>query len=169
MTAMDAIRSFRILSALICLSILLPAEAQQNAAQSGTFAVYFSPYGGATNAINHAIENAKESLLVQAYSFTSVPIAEALIRAHKRGVKVQVLLDKSQRTQKYCILDVLVSAGVPTLIDAAHAIAHNKVMVIDNEVVITGSFNFTKAAEERNEGQMHLVLPLHRLHSRRFS
>ena len=55
---MDAIRLFRILNALICISLLFPAEAQQKAAQSGTFAVYFSPHGGATDAVNDAIENA---------------------------------------------------------------------------------------------------------------
>ena len=154
---MDAIRSLRILFALICLSCLFPAEAQQKATQSGTIAVYFSPHGGATDAINHWIENAKESILVQAYSFTSVPIADALIRARKRGVKVQVLLDRSQRTQKYSTVDLLISAGLPTLIDAAHAIAHNKVIIIDNEVVITGSFNFTKAAEERNVENLLII------------
>jgi phosphatidylserine/phosphatidylglycerophosphate/cardiolipin synthase-like enzyme len=90
------------------------------------------------------------SVLVQAYSFTSAPIAEALVKAHKRGVNVQVILDKSQRTQKYSSADFLVNSGIPSRIEAAHAIAHNKVMVIDNEIVITGSFNFTKAAEERN-------------------
>ncbi|MCX6145492.1 MAG: phospholipase D family protein [Ignavibacteriales bacterium] len=157
MTAMHTLRSFRILYALICLSFFFPAEAQQKAAQSGTFAVYFSPHGAATGAINHSVDNAKESILVQAYSFTSVPVAEALIRAHKRGVKVQVLLDRSQRTQKNSIVDILVSAGIPTLIDAAHAIAHNKVMIIDNEIVVTGSFNFTKAAEERNAENLLII------------
>ncbi len=154
---MDAIRSFRVLTALICLSFFVPAEAQQKATQPGTFEVYFSPHGGATGAINYAIENAKQSILVQAYSFTSVSIAEGLIRAHKRGLRVQVLLDKSQRTQKYSILDILTSAGVPTLIDAVHAIAHNKVMIIDNDIVVTGSFNFTMAAEERNAENLLII------------
>ena len=119
--------------------------------------VYFSPHGGATSAIRQALNNAKSTVLVQAYSFTSTPIAEALVRAHKRGIKVQVLLDRSQRTQKYSIVDILVSAGVPTLIDASHAIAHNKVIIIDNEIVVTGSFNFTKAAEERNAENLLII------------
>ena len=42
------------------------------------------------------------------------------------------------------------NSDVPTYIDDKHAIAHNKIMVIDQETVITGSFNFTKAAEEKN-------------------
>ncbi len=106
------------------------------------------PRGGATFAIRQALDNAKSEVLVQAYSFTSASIAEALVKAHQRGVKVQVLLDKSQRTEKYSSADFLANAGIPTKIDAAHAIAHNKVMIIDKEIVITGSFNFTKAAED---------------------
>lgn len=115
------------------------------------------PRGGATFAIRQALDNAKSEVLVQAYSFTSAPIAEALVRAHKRGVKVQVLLDKSQQTEKYSSADFLANAGIPTMIDAAHAIAHNKVMIIDNEIVITGSFNFTKAAEERNAENLLVI------------
>jgi phosphatidylserine/phosphatidylglycerophosphate/cardiolipin synthase-like enzyme len=85
--------------------------------------------------------------LVQAYSFTSAPIANALVDAHKRGVNVQVILDKSQRTEKYSSADFVARAGIPTFIDAKHAIAHNKIMVIDGYEILTGSFNFTKAAE----------------------
>ncbi len=59
-------------------------------------------------------------------------------------------MDKSQKTQKYVVINLLAREGIPTFIDADHAIAHNKVMIIDNGLVITGSFNFTKAAEERN-------------------
>lgn len=95
-------------------------------------------------------------VLVQAYSFTSAPIAKALVDAHKRGVDVRVILDKSQRTAKYSSADFIAHAGIPTFIDAKHAIAHNKVMIID-EVVITGSFNFTKAAEERNAENLLVI------------
>ena len=115
-----------------------------------TAQVYFSPRGGCTEAIVREIGKAKTEILVQAYSFTSAPIAKALVDAHKRGVNVSVVLDKSQRSQKYSSADFTAHAGIPTFIDAAHAIAHNKVMVIDKETIITGSFNFTKAAEEKN-------------------
>jgi phosphatidylserine/phosphatidylglycerophosphate/cardiolipin synthase-like enzyme len=119
--------------------------------------VCFSPHGGCTEAIISELNKAKTSVLVQAYSFTSAPIAKALLEAHKRGVKVEVILDKSQRTQKYSSADFLVNSGIPTKIDAEHAIAHNKVMVIDGEVVITGSFNFTKAAEEKNAENLLVI------------
>ena len=96
------------------------------------------------------ISHAKSQILVQAYSFTSAPIAKALIDAAKRGVKIHAVLDKSNETKKYSAATFLVNAGIETQIDDQHAIAHNKIMIIDNTTVITGSFNFTKAAEERN-------------------
>jgi phosphatidylserine/phosphatidylglycerophosphate/cardiolipin synthase-like enzyme len=111
--------------------------------------VCFTPGGNCTDLIVQAITGAKTSILVQAYSFTSVPIAKALLDAHKRGVPVQVILDKSQRTEKYFSADFLANQGVPTAIDAEHAIAHNKVMIIDGETVITGSIHFIKAAQEK--------------------
>jgi phosphatidylserine/phosphatidylglycerophosphate/cardiolipin synthase-like enzyme len=119
--------------------------------------VYFSPDGGAQAALVAAIDRARTSILVQAYSFTSAPIAAALKAARDRGVTVRVILDKSQRSERYTGLTYLVHAGVATWVDSAHAIAHNKVMVFDGRVVATGSFNFTKAAEERNAENLLLV------------
>ena len=112
--------------------------------------VYFSPHGGCTDALVKEIDKAKSEILVQAYSFTSKEIAKALVDAHKRGVHVETILDKSNKSQKYSAADFTFNMGISTFIDAEHAIAHNKIMVIDKETVITGSFNFTKAAEEKN-------------------
>lgn len=119
--------------------------------------VYFSPKGGCTAAILSVIDQAKTEILVQAYSFTSAPIAKALVAAHKRGVKIQAILDKSQRSEKYTSATFLTNAGIPTFIDTKHAIAHNKIMIIDRETVITGSFNFTKAAEEKNAENLLII------------
>ncbi len=84
------------------------------------------------------------------------PIPKALRDAHKPGVAVTVILDldKSQRTERYRSADFLADAGIPTYIDAQHAIAHNKVMLIDGTTLVIGSFNFTGGApgEKRGEG-----------------
>jgi phosphatidylserine/phosphatidylglycerophosphate/cardiolipin synthase-like enzyme len=133
----------------IFLAIALPVSAEQFRS-TGTVDVFFSPNGGATTAIVRELDSAKKEILVQAYSFTSKPIAKALVDAKKRGVNVEVVLDKSQRRERYTSADFLVHAGIPTLIDDRHAIAHNKIMIIDRNTLITGSFNFTKAAEEKN-------------------
>ena len=122
-----------------------------------TVSVCFTPGGHCTDAIVHALGEATRTILVQAYSFTSAPIAKALLDAHTRGVQVQVILDKSQRTEKYSSADFLANQGVPTMIDADHAIAHNKVIIIDGELVITGSFNFTKSAQEKNAENVLII------------
>ena len=119
--------------------------------------IYFSPNGGCTTAIIDEINNAKSEILVQAYSFTSAPIAKALVDAHKKGIKVQVILDKSQRTAQYTSASFLANSKIPTFIDVSHAIAHNKIMIIDGTTVITGSFNFTKAAEEKNAENLLII------------
>lgn len=112
--------------------------------------VHFSPKGGCTEAVVRELAGARQTVLVQAYSFTSTAIAAALVAAARRGVRVEAVLDKSNKTGKYSVADFLVNARIPTWIDSSHAIAHNKLIVIDNSTVITGSFNFTKAAEESN-------------------
>jgi phosphatidylserine/phosphatidylglycerophosphate/cardiolipin synthase-like enzyme len=124
---------------------------------TGTTDVYFSPDGGCTEAIVKELNSAKSEILVQAYSFTSTPIAKALVNAKKRGVNITVVLDKSQRSSKYSSADFVANAGTPTFIDAKHAIAHNKIMIIDRGTLITGSFNFTQAAEEKNAENLLII------------
>jgi phosphatidylserine/phosphatidylglycerophosphate/cardiolipin synthase-like enzyme len=140
---------FYLLTFILLLTFAIPANADNTFHNiSGT--VYFSPSGGCTEAIVNEINSAKSEIYVEAYSFTSAPIAKALVNAHKKGVQVEVILDRSQKGKRYTTATFLANAGIPTYIDPVHAIAHNKVMVIDKETVITGSFNFTKAAEEKN-------------------
>jgi len=119
--------------------------------------VFFSPGGGCTEAVVRELDRAKETVEVQAYSFTSLPIARAMVNAHRRGVKVQVILDESQRRERYSSADFVAHAQIPTFIDARHAIAHNKVIIIDDQTVLTGSFNFTKAAEEQNAENLLVI------------
>jgi phosphatidylserine/phosphatidylglycerophosphate/cardiolipin synthase-like enzyme len=104
---------------------LVPACHAQDTSQPTTLPpvqVFFSPKGGCTEAVVKELSAAKTSVLVQAYSFTSAPVAKALLAAHKRGVKVEVVLDKSQRTEKYSEADFLVNVGIPVRIDDRHAI-----------------------------------------------
>lgn len=110
----------------------------------------FTPGQNCTHQIIDEIGKAEHSILVQAYGFSSKNIADALIAAKNRGVNVKVILDKTQRSQKYSLLHYIVDAGIPVWIDTKPAIAHNKIMIIDKKEVITGSFNFTDAAQKRN-------------------
>lgn len=117
---------------------------------AGSIEVAFSPKGGGAELVIKAIKEAKKSVQVQAYSFTNSDIAQALAAAKKSGVEVRVILDKSQESEKYTSATFLANAGIPVKIDHDFAIAHNKIMIIDGINVVTGSFNFTKAAEEKN-------------------
>ena len=120
--------------------------------------VYFSPGGGCTKGIIKEIETATREILVQAYSFTSTPIRNALVNAQKRGVSVEILLDKGkQKNQKFRTAGVFSKNRVPVYIDEKHSNAHNKVMIIDRETVITGSFNFTYAAESNNAENVLII------------
>jgi len=145
----------------VCLSCFLfggNLHAEEITLDHTKIKVFYSPKGGCTDAVVKEINAAKNEILVQGYSFTSQDIAKALVDAFKRHIKIQVLLDKSQRTEKYSSASFVANAGIPTYIDAKHSIAHNKIIIIDKSTVITGSFNFTKAAEEHNAENI-LIIP----------
>jgi phosphatidylserine/phosphatidylglycerophosphate/cardiolipin synthase-like enzyme len=118
---------------------------------------HFSPKGGCKEAVLAEVKKARREILVQAYSFTSEPITYALVEAKKRGVHVDVLLDKSNEVERYSELGIFLDQGLHPLIDAHHAIAHNKVMIIDQKVLITGSYNFTNQAEEENAENLLII------------
>ncbi|WP_224982702.1 phospholipase D family nuclease [Geomonas agri] len=143
-----------LVSALLLVPVLSIADRFQSI---GTTDVYFSPRGGAEEAIVRELNSAKSEILVQAYSFTSKPIAKALVDARKRGVDIVAVLDKSQRRERYTSADFIAHAGIATYIDSEHAIAHNKIIIIDHSTVVTGSFNFTKAAEDKNAENLLII------------
>lgn len=131
-------------------SLAGPRSAVSKGMSAEVMGVYFTPPTGAAGAIVEAIESAQQEVVVQAYGFTHNGIAQAILRAQKRGVSVRVLMDEKSRTTNQYVIDLLLGDSVPYRLDGKHAIAHNKVMVIDTQIVVTGSYNFTNAAETRN-------------------
>lgn len=130
-------------------------SASRAVAVGGTMQVLFTPEDDAAGHIVQAIAHAQKQVLVQTFSFTSREIAEALIGAKQRGVDVRVVTDAEQiRRMARSKVPTMAAGGVPVFVDSQHASAHNKVMVIDagsaKPVVITGSFNFTHAAQFKN-------------------
>lgn len=122
---------------------------------TGTIEYAFTPGDDAAGAVVRAVDAAREQVLVQAFSFTHRGIAEALIRARSRGLEVLVIVDPQQIDLiEHNVTPLLLKHGVPVLTDAEHGAAHNKVILLDpasrRPVVITGSFNFTHAAQYRN-------------------
>jgi phosphatidylserine/phosphatidylglycerophosphate/cardiolipin synthase-like enzyme len=140
-----------------CLAAPALAAPAAPAPDQPRWAVYFSPQGGCTEAIVAAVDQARKSLHIEAYIFTSQPILKAVNAAQARGVEVAVILDAGEAEEKYSVLRSLLADRVPTWIDAAYQIAHNKIMIIDGETVITGSFNFTRSAEEYNAENLLVI------------
>jgi phosphatidylserine/phosphatidylglycerophosphate/cardiolipin synthase-like enzyme len=118
---------------------------------------FFSPKGNCTDAVVRELKATRREILVLAYSFTSRPIAEALLDAKLRGVHVEVILDHSNETEAHTELAHLLEQGLVPVIDAHHAIAHNKVMILDSRTLITGSFNFTNQAETENAENLLII------------
>ncbi|MHA7877307.1 MAG: phospholipase D family nuclease [Bacteroidota bacterium] len=119
--------------------------------------VCFSPGGNCTQFVEQAIAKAQETILVQAYFFTSLPIANALIKAHQQGIAIHILIDRSQLKYPYTRIYYMAQKGIPVYVDKTLGIAHNKVMIIDDSYVLTGSFNWTKAAEHCNTENLLLI------------
>lgn len=114
------------------------------------FEVGFSPDGQSQPLVLKAIAAAREEVLVAAYSFTSKPVASALAEAHARGVRVQVVADRKANQSGYTAVTFLANQGVPVRLNGNYPIHHHKFMVIDGRHLETGSFNYSKAAFERN-------------------
>jgi phosphatidylserine/phosphatidylglycerophosphate/cardiolipin synthase-like enzyme len=143
---------------IICLLITLTVMALEDGLRAAPpefsvktpVQVCFSPDGGCSNLLVQTITQARSEILVMVYSFRSVPIAQALITAHKAGVNVELLMDKSERQEGFTPATMVNHAGIPVWLDAKHAAMNNRVMIIDGEIVVTGSFNFNSASEEMN-------------------
>jgi len=152
-------KSRSILILILALAVLTLLNPPQVYSQEKTtsWEVYFSPPAGCTTAITNELDKAKRTILIQASEFNSSVIAKAIIQAHTRGVTVQVIFDKSHRTKKHSSATFLSNEGITLKIDSKHNIAHNKVMIVDAETVITGSFNFTNSAELRNAENLLII------------
>jgi phosphatidylserine/phosphatidylglycerophosphate/cardiolipin synthase-like enzyme len=122
------------------------------------YQVCFTPRENCTALIVESLHSAEKSIYVQAYSFTSTAIMRALVDAARRGVDVKVLLDKTQFDNKfYTSGRFFQNNHIPVWVDDKPAIAHNKVIIIDDSTVITGSFNFTKAAQYKNAENLLII------------
>jgi phosphatidylserine/phosphatidylglycerophosphate/cardiolipin synthase-like enzyme len=139
---------------------------------AGTVEVLFTPWDDAEAAIVATLASARRSIRVQAYAFTSRPIAQALVDARRRGVEVAVLADaEMNRRGEGNRIPILLGAGIPVAFETRYNAAHNKVIVVDPEspdsAVLTGSYNFTWSAQARNAENL-LILRGNRALARRY-
>ena len=118
--------------------------------RSQTIQAYFSPRGGTQNAIIGCINEARSEILIALFYLTNADMAEALVRAHQRGVRVEAILDRTQKKARGGQAQRLIDAGIPVRFDERHPIFHHKFAVIDGVTLVTGSFNWSAVAEARN-------------------
>jgi len=141
----------------VCLFVVAPAVVvrAQSVTAPATVGVYFTPQDHPGDEVVRAFSDARRQILVVIYEFTESHIADALVDAARRGVDIWVLMDRSatrERGSQYMrVADALgghvrLHAGL----DGASGIVHNKFAVVDGRQVLTGSFNWTYSAEDRN-------------------
>ena len=111
---------------------------------------YFSPRRGAADTLIGFIDRCESSLDIAIYALTHDSLAEALVRAHERGVIVRAILDKVQASSRYADDEKLESAGIPLRRASGSGSMHHKFLIGDGSAVGTGSFNWTKNADQRN-------------------
>lgn len=139
---------------LLCLSMQFHPVIAAPTIQAG-----FSPEGSALILVIQTIERAQHSISLMGYSYTSPEITKALVKAHKRGVTVRIILDeKANRNQSSrSAINLLVNAGIPLRTNNNFAIMHDKVMVVDSSTLQTGSFNYTRAGARKNSENVLVI------------
>ena len=135
--------------ALGALSVYVPVT---SLATGAAVAVCFSPEEDCTAFAVDPIDRAEAQILVNAYGLTtSSSIVEALVRAKQRGVDVRLIADRTTPCERNSGINPLAHSGIPIWIDHGARIAHSKSMVIDNQVTLTGSMNWTGGAAQNSE------------------
>jgi phosphatidylserine/phosphatidylglycerophosphate/cardiolipin synthase-like enzyme len=118
---------------------------------------HFSPEEEIAPTIVKLIDGSQHSLDIAVYAFTHADIAAAVIRAHQRGVRVRMVMDlKNASGRDSCIPD-LIKAGIEVRIRHKDGDQHSKYLVIDQAIVVTGSYNFTVRADERNSENVVVI------------
>jgi len=144
---------------VLSILIILYTSSAFAVSNSPYFVCFTPPHKQCGHFISNHINQAKESIYVQAYGFTHTEIIDSLIEATKRGVKVEIILDSSNfSAKKLVLIEELKKLGIKIHKATVSGIAHNKIMIIDKKKVITGSFNFTESADKRNAENVLVVV-----------
>ncbi len=112
--------------------------------------VFFSPHDKIEKFLVNIISNAKNEILIASYNLTSKKILNAVINSHLRGIKIKVLLDGKNNWKKKYILNTFLKYNVPVRLNYSYNIMHNKFLIIDNDSLETGSYNYTFSAHKLN-------------------
>ena len=143
------------LSGLISLSLFAPVPA----VYAASIETGYSPEGTALQLVLKTINSAQQEIRLMGYSFTSPEVVSALVRAKHRGVDVKIVLDEKGNRSKasQAAMNVVVNAGIPLRTNGHYAIMHDKVIIVDNHTVESGSFNMTRSAASRNSENVLVI------------
>ncbi len=120
--------------------------------------VYFSPDDGVSQALLPLLEDAQESIYFLAFSFTSDELGQAVRQAAARGVQVRGVMDSGQiNSNTGTEYDAFRQADLDVRRDGLDGMMHHKVFIIDREIVVTGSYNFSRSAETRNDENLLII------------
>ncbi len=119
--------------------------------------VYFSPKDGVASYVVEQIDRAQRSVRFMAFSYTAAPVADAMIAKLNAGLKVSGVMEKQNAGGRGSQYDHLVEAGVDAIVDGNCYIMHHKTIIIDDRIVITGSYNFTNNAERDNDENLVII------------
>ena len=117
---------------------------------------YFSPEGNTISPLLREIQSAKNSIHFMAFSFTHDALGRAMRDRFKSGIDVRGVFEARQ-VDKHSEFEKLEAAGLPVIKDGNSGTMHHKVIVVDEETVITGSYNFSKNAEKRNNENLLII------------
>ena len=145
-----------LLLAALLLAFLTPAS-PDGPPYPASVNVRFSPNGGCMAAVLQHVNAAQDTIRVQAYGFTHADLGAALVNTLRRGVQVHCQLDRSNEGRPNSLAELLIANGAHVMTDPVHAIAHNKVILIDATTVLTGSYNFSANAETRNSENLLIL------------
>ncbi len=146
--------NLKALAAAVCLT-----AAANTAFASPSLDVGFSPEGSAEQLVIRTLNDARESIRLMGYSFTSPEVVKSLVAAKRRGVDVRVVVDDKGNRSKASVaaMNVVASAGIPLRTNAQYKIMHDKVIITDGANVELGSYNYTRSAADSNSENALLV------------
>lgn len=136
-----------------------PASNTANYVQDGTpIQILFAPENDVMAQIIREVSMAKTQIRFAAFSFTDDALAQAMLdRKQKAGVSVEGIFETTGSQTPYSELTKLYCAGVPAFQDGNPGVLHNKMIIIDNQTVITGSFNFSANAANSNDENLVII------------
>ncbi len=142
---------------LLCTALKLYNMAARGSYKASANSCKKQEFTGGKERIIRLIDSANKSVFVAAFSFTQKEIAEALVRAKKRGVNVSVVLEKRQALSRYSVYSYLKDNGIRVFLDKNKATMHFKFIVVDGKIVETGSYNYSKNANSRNRENFIII------------